>query len=192
MADAQRPAELHIDSSLFTFRSSLILTHAKQAFKRKRNNFAGMENTETIISELRSLATEEKRQVLPRFFKAGPGEYGEGDKFLGVTVPKSRSVARNHLDATPATLGSLLASPWHEVRLCALLIMVGQAAKADDKRRKELFDFYLGRPLGTGHRRGLPRRQAARHALQARREPKPVGKPHCHSGDNNLHAQRRT
>ena len=102
-----------------------------------------MENTETIISELRSLATEEKRQVLPRFFKAGPGEYGEGDKFLGVTVPKSRSVARNHLDASPATLGSLLASPWHEARLCALLIMVGQAAKADDRRRKELFDFYL-------------------------------------------------
>lgn len=102
-----------------------------------------MDETEQIISELRSLSTEEKRRVLPQFFKTGPGEYGEGDKFLGVTVPLTRSVARAHRQADSAVLDRLLGSPWHEARLCALLIMVAQAAKADELRRKELYDFYL-------------------------------------------------
>lgn len=89
------------------------------------------------------MATEEKRRVLPRFFKTGPGEYGEGDMFLGVTVPLTRSVARAHRQAGSAVLDKLLGSPWHEARLCALLIMVSQTHKADDARRRALYDFYL-------------------------------------------------
>lgn len=102
-----------------------------------------METTEDIIGELSALSTEEKRNVLPRFFKTGRGEYGEGDKFLGVTVPNVRSVARNHIAADSDTLEELIASPWHEARLCALLIMVARARKASEEERKAIFDFYL-------------------------------------------------
>lgn len=53
-----------------------------------------MDITTTIIEELTALSTEEKRQVLPRFFKTGPGEYGEGDLFIGTAVPDTRQVAK--------------------------------------------------------------------------------------------------
>ena len=69
-----------------------------------------MYQSEIIIQELASLATEEKRQVLPRFFKTGKGEYGEGDKFLGVVVPSTRIVAKRHKDASFNELSSLLLS----------------------------------------------------------------------------------
>lgn len=102
-----------------------------------------MYQSEIIIQELASLATEEKRQVLPRFFKTGKGEYGEGDKFLGVVVPSTRIVAKRYKDAPLDELSSLLLSEWHEARLCALLIMVEQWKKADAHERKTLFDFYM-------------------------------------------------
>ena len=102
-----------------------------------------MYQSEIIIQELASLATEEKRQVLPRFFKTGRGEYGEGDKFLGVVVPSTRIVAKRYKDTSLDELSSLLLSEWHEARLCALLIMVEQWKKADEHERKTLFDFYM-------------------------------------------------
>ena len=97
----------------------------------------------TIIEELTALSSDEKRQVLPRFFKTGPGEYGEGDLFIGTAVPDTRQVAKAHRDISMADVEALLNSEWHEVRLAALLIMVAKANKADDSTRKELFDFYL-------------------------------------------------
>ena len=102
-----------------------------------------MDITTTILEELTALSTEEKRQVLPRFFKTGPGEYGEGDLFIGTAVPDTRQVAKAHRDISMADVEALLNSEWHEVRLAALLIMVAKANKADDSTRKELFDFYL-------------------------------------------------
>ncbi len=114
-----------------------------RAYFRKTFNFVYMNTAESIIGELRALASEEKRLILSRFFKTGPGEYGEGDMFIGVTVPKTRSVARTHVTADSATVDDLLASPWHEARLCALLIMVSAFGKADAGRQKALFDFYL-------------------------------------------------
>ncbi len=102
-----------------------------------------MDITTTIIEELTALSSDEKRQVLPRFFKTGPGEYGEGDLFIGTAVPDTRQVAKAHRDISMADVEALLNSEWHEVRLAALLIMVAKANKADDSTRKELFDFYL-------------------------------------------------
>lgn len=102
-----------------------------------------MYQSEIIIQELASLATEEKRQVLPRFFKTGKGEYGEGDKFLGVVVPSTRIVAKRYKYTSLDELSSLLLSEWHEARLCALLIMVEQWKKADAHECKKLFDFYM-------------------------------------------------
>ena len=68
---------------------------------------------EMITAELRKLSTAEKREVFPRFFKAGKGEYGEGDRFLGVTVPNVRSVARLHKDIALADIRELMLSEWH-------------------------------------------------------------------------------
>ena len=78
---------------------------------------------EFILSELRSIGSPEKAAHLSRFFKTGPGQYGEGDRFLGVVVPFTRNIARAN-KATPfEELRLLLDSPWHEARLCALLIL---------------------------------------------------------------------
>ncbi|EGC87050.1 DNA alkylation repair enzyme [Prevotella denticola CRIS 18C-A] len=98
---------------------------------------------EMITAELRKLSTAEKREVFPRFFKAGKGEYGEGDRFLGVTVPNVRSVARLHKDIALADIQELMLSEWHEARLCALLIMVEKRKKKDEVLRRQLFELYL-------------------------------------------------
>lgn len=99
--------------------------------------------TNTITAELQALSQEEKRRILPRFFKTGKGEYGEGDKFLGVTVPNVRVVARKYKATNLNNVRELMESEWHEVRLCALLIMVECCKKADDATRKVFFDLYL-------------------------------------------------
>ena len=99
--------------------------------------------TNTITAELQALSQEEKRRILPRFFKTGKGEYGEGDKFLGVTVPNVRVVARKYKAANLNNVRELMESEWHEVRLCALLIMVECCKKADEATRKVFFDLYL-------------------------------------------------
>ena len=96
-----------------------------------------------IIDELLLSSTDEKRNILPRFFKTGKGEYGEGDKFLGVSVTDVRKVAKNHKNATINELIEMMQSEWHEVRLCSLLIMVEQFKKTDDEGRKSIVDIYL-------------------------------------------------
>lgn len=115
-----------------------------------------MPNVEEIKLELEHFIDEKKREVLPRFFKTGKGQYGEGDKFLGITVPDTRSVAKRHLDLDLDGISQLLKSPWHEQRMCALIIMVEQV-KCSYKRqwlkehseeeartfRQNYYDFYL-------------------------------------------------
>ena len=96
-----------------------------------------------IQSELETCVNPEKREYLPRFFKTGKGEYGEGDQFLGVVVPDVRRVAKAHKDESLAVAGCLLQSPWHECRLCALLMLVERFRKATSAERQEIFDFYL-------------------------------------------------
>ena len=99
--------------------------------------------TTTITSERQALTNAEKREIFPRFFKAGKGEYGEGDRFLGVTVPNIRAIAKLHKDISIEEIRELLQSEWHEVRLCALIIMVEKSKKKDEALRKELFNLYL-------------------------------------------------
>ena len=107
-----------------------------------------------IAEYMESLRNDEQRQVLMRFFKTGPGEYGEGDEFLGLKVPQTREVVKLvakdfPLDQVP----KLLMSPWHEVRLCGLLILVDKFGKLAIKRmetnaeaitrRDEILTMYL-------------------------------------------------
>ena len=99
--------------------------------------------TKTITNKLQALSDAEKREIFPKFFKAGKGEYGEGDRFLGVTVPNIRAIAKLHKDISIEEIRELLQSEWHEVRLCALIIMVEKSKKKDEALRKELFNLYL-------------------------------------------------
>lgn len=96
-----------------------------------------------IINELKALGNEEKRRVLQGFFKTGEGQYGYGDKFMGIPVPLSRGVAKKHKAASVATVEDLLRSEWHEARLCALLIMVEKARRGDEETRRQMFELYL-------------------------------------------------
>ena len=85
------------------------------------------EHTDTaagIIRLMESMRNEAQRQVLTGFFKTDPGEYGEGDEFLGLKVPQTREVVRQAKDLPLGEVPELLMSPWHEVRLCGLLILV--------------------------------------------------------------------
>lgn len=96
-----------------------------------------------IQKELETYIDPVKREYLPRFFKTGKGQYGEGDKFLGVVVPHTRLVARKYKDEPFEVMAELLQSEWHECRLCALLMMVERFKKCDEIGRKEIYQFYL-------------------------------------------------
>lgn len=96
-----------------------------------------------LKNELRTHINPEKAAFFPRFFKSGPGEYGEGDKFLGVTVPDQRLVAKKYQNLSLNQLEQLLASKWHEERLTALIILVMQFKKGDEERKKAIYEFYL-------------------------------------------------
>jgi len=96
-----------------------------------------------LRKDLQSIASAEKALVLQRFFKTGKGEYGEGDKFIGVVVPEQRKLAKQYLTLDLTALDTLLLSSIHEERLIALLILVMQTQKADHDKQKTNFDFYL-------------------------------------------------
>ena len=142
---------------------------------------------------MESLRNEEQRKNLMRFFKTGPGDYGEGDEFLGLKVPQTREVVKaalteskepltlNHEPITIAEVPELLMSKWHEVRLCGLLILVEKFERLSTKRllddeaamrgRDEIVTLYLKyAELGS---RGLVRPEdfgrAANGAVSARR-----------------------
>ena len=107
-----------------------------------------------IIQYMESLHDEEQRQILMRFFKTGPGEYGEGDEFIGLKVPQTREVVKAAAKDLPLDeIPALLESRWHEVRLCGLLMMVSKFEKLTGKRwinderaiqgRDEIMSLYL-------------------------------------------------
>ncbi|MFE7718792.1 DNA alkylation repair protein [Nocardia rhizosphaerihabitans] len=102
-----------------------------------------------VRSALAELANPADAQHLQRFFKTGPGEYGEGDVFLGVRVPATRKVAKQFATLPLKQIGELLDSPVHEERLAALLILNARFAAAskprtrDDAARAEMVEFYL-------------------------------------------------
>ena len=100
-----------------------------------------------IIKELRAYSDDEKKAVLPRFFKTGKGEYGEGDRFLGIIVPNTRKVAKNHKDSPYIVIEMLLESEWHECRLCALLMLIEKYRKEPD----EAVHFYLTHTKGINN-----------------------------------------
>ena len=93
-----------------------------------------MDKAREIIEYMESLQDEEQREVLMRFFKTGPGEYGYGDRFLGLKVPQTREVVKAAKDTPLDEVPILLMSEWHEVRLCGFLILVDQFERLATKR----------------------------------------------------------
>jgi 3-methyladenine DNA glycosylase AlkD len=97
-----------------------------------------------IVKELNKLANPTKAKNLQWFFKTGKGEYGEGDKFLGIVVPKLRMIAEKYSPSiTLVDIKKLLQSPWHEYRLLALLILTYQFPLVSKERQKQIYNFYL-------------------------------------------------
>ena len=94
-------------------------------------------------ARLRALANPSEAAFLQGFFKSGPGEYGEGDRFLGIRVPMTRGVAREFHDLPLAGVTTLLRSRWHEERLLALVILANRYARADDVERERIYRLYL-------------------------------------------------
>lgn len=96
-----------------------------------------------VGNELRKYTNPEKAASFPRFFKTGKGEYGEGDKFIGVTVPNQRLVAKRFKDLPILEIQKLLGSEIHEERLTALFILVNRFNKAAQKEQEKIYNFYL-------------------------------------------------
>ena len=104
-----------------------------------------MSITDSIKKALSSCADPKKAGVLQRFFRTGPGEYGEGDRFLGIKVPDGRAVAKRYYkDVSFNGIGELLESDIHEHRLTALFMLVLKFEKShDETEKKQIVDFYL-------------------------------------------------
>ena len=107
-----------------------------------------------VIAYMETLRNDEQRRILMGFFKTGPGEYGEGDEFLGLKVPQTREVVKAVAKDFPLSqVPELLMNRWHEVRLCGLLILVSKFEKLATKRlennveaikeRDEILSMYL-------------------------------------------------
>jgi len=95
-----------------------------------------------LESELRAASDPQRAANLAWFFKTGKGEYAEGDRFVGLTVPAMRKIALRYRELSLADLDRLLASPWHEFRLAAIEILVAQFERHPERRNK-IADFYL-------------------------------------------------
>lgn len=99
--------------------------------------------TSTPSKTLRAFANPKKTAVYKRFFKTGRGEYGEGDRFLGVTVPNIRAVAKRFQELPISEIEKLLHSPFHEERMLALCLLMLQYHRGDKKTRTQIYRLYL-------------------------------------------------
>ncbi len=95
-----------------------------------------------LCAELDAAGDPERARHLQRFFRTGPGEYGEGDRFLGLRVPQVRDIVRRHGGLPLADLAGVLQSPWHEHRQAALFALVDRYRRAAEER-ETVVRFYL-------------------------------------------------
>ena len=96
-----------------------------------------------INKDLQKLKSPKKAKIYARFFKTGKGQYGEGDIFLGIIVPKTREISKKYTNLNFVDIEKLLLSKVHEGRLCALLILVEKYKKSDLQNKRYIVDFYL-------------------------------------------------
>ncbi|MHC4559336.1 MAG: DNA alkylation repair protein [Planctomycetota bacterium] len=96
-----------------------------------------------IQNELRQLSNKEIAEHSQRFFKTGEGQYGQGDKFLGIRVPVLRKIAKKYSEISIDESAQLLKSQFHEERLLSLLMLVAIFKKANNEDRKVVYNLYL-------------------------------------------------
>lgn len=96
-----------------------------------------------LEKKLLKLKTQKSAEEAMRFFKCGKGQYGEGDKFLGITVPVCRKIARQFSDLSLFEIEKLIKNSWHEIRFVALIILVEKFKKVEGKEKKKIFNLYL-------------------------------------------------
>lgn len=97
----------------------------------------------SVQSDLQKAGNKERAKLLAGYFKTGKGEYGEGDIFIGLTVPQVRVIAKKYKDLPLKDVETLLHNKIHEYRLTALFILIEQFTKADATGKKMIYDFYL-------------------------------------------------
>ena len=101
-------------------------------------------NAEHIIEELVAMRNPEKEKILLYFFKTGKGQYGEGDQFLGITVPQIRSLVKKYKDISIHEIETLIHNQFHECRMLALLLLVESYPKAkSESEQKQIYEFYI-------------------------------------------------
>lgn len=101
-------------------------------------------NHQTLQAELEQLTDPETSAHLQRFFKTGPGDYGEGDRFLGIRVPVLRKLARGYYQALSLEeILPLIHSPWHEIRMTALIILTLKFKSAGTANKKKIYQLYM-------------------------------------------------
>lgn len=100
-------------------------------------------NSTSLKRDLKRLGTTKKAKASAWFFKTGPGEYGEGDVFFGVTVPEQRLISKKYTNLPLSEIQKLLDDKVHECRLTALMILVSQYEKGDKKMKEKIVKFYL-------------------------------------------------
>jgi 3-methyladenine DNA glycosylase AlkD len=96
-----------------------------------------------ISKRLKKLENKQQAAISRKFFKTGPGEYGEGDIFIGIRVPALRKLVKDYFELPIKEIQSLLKSPVHEERLLALLLMVRKASGRSDDIKKSIYELYL-------------------------------------------------
>lgn len=102
-------------------------------------------STQSVIAALQAAGSPTKAEHLAYFFKTGKDQYGEGDRFLGVTVPEQRAIAKQYTHLDFNSLEELISSPWHEIRLTSLLILLEIFRKSlqNQHLRQACINFYL-------------------------------------------------
>ncbi|MEP7154783.1 MAG: DNA alkylation repair protein [Betaproteobacteria bacterium] len=115
----------------------------RPAPKRRGATPAKKTSATGALATLLSLGNAGAAQFAMRFFKTGNGQYGEGDKFLGIRMPALRALARDFRDAGVEVALPLLKSGWHEARALGLILMVRLYRRGDEKTRKRIYALYL-------------------------------------------------
>jgi 3-methyladenine DNA glycosylase AlkD len=102
-----------------------------------------MSSAAEVLARLQQLGDAEDARFLQGYFRTGPGEYGEGDRFLGIRVPVLRTLVREHRGMPLEQVAELLRSPWHEARLLAVLLLADAYGRGDAQAREAVYRLYL-------------------------------------------------
>lgn len=111
-----------------------------------------MSITKSVINDLKKYTDPQKKEIFPKFFKTGKGEYGEGDKFWGITVPNIRIVAKQYYkDISLNDIKELINNEIHEIRLTGYIILTYKYEKGDSSQKEEIVNFYLNNLQGVNN-----------------------------------------